>query len=317
MGSATLMGGASPRPAPTFLIAPRRSGSAALRHILVQHPRIMIAPDFDFLVDAITPEGRFLKREAFLRSIEFDSRFKRLGLTIPPGASFSGIAQSLIDQVAATRPGASVVGATLQHHFDRILWLWPEARFIHMVRDGRDVAIANVRAGQAGNMWHGIANWVDTEALWDRMSHKLPPDRQFTIKYEALTSDPEYELRRLCGFLRLPFEPAMLQQTGGLTSEPAGRWRKAEVAEISAAEHRAARWLLQSGYFLSGTVRSPSFLRRGLLGIQDRVALANHRREQFGTGLWLKGLMIGRFGTGRAKSRMKRRQYDILSRQDD
>lgn len=306
-----------PTAPPVFLVAPPRSGAAALRHVLAQHPMIMIAPDFDFIVDAITADGRFMKRDAFLRSVEFNGRFKRLGLSIPNGVPFNGIARSLLEQAAATKPGATVIGAIVQHHYDRLLWLWPDARFIHLVRDGRDVAAASVRARETGNLWHGIADWAEAEALWDRMSHKLPPDRQFTLKYETLASEPDYELRRLCDFLRVPFEPAMLQQAGVLNQEPSGRWRKTEQSEVSAAEHRAARWLLQNSYFLSGTVRPPSILRRSAMGIQNKMALANHRREKLGNGLWVKAGLVKKFGTRKAKARMKRREYDILSRNEE
>ncbi|MBO9375213.1 sulfotransferase [Sphingomonas histidinilytica] len=299
---------------PVFLVAAPRSGCAAVRQLLDRHPAVTIAPDVDFLVDAITPDGRFLKREAFVRSVEFDNRFRKLGLTVPTGLPFTGIARALLDQLAAAKPGATVTGATIRHHFDRILWLWPDARFIHLVRDGRDVAAARIRHREAGNLWHGVADWVEVETLWDRMSHKLPPDRQFTLKYEMLASEPEYELRRLCEFLRVPFVPAMLQPAAAIDQEPAGRWRKADMREISAAEHSAARWLLQNGYFLSGTVRPPSMLRRAAFDIQNKLILANHRRERLGTGLWLKGGLIAKLGSRKAKARMKRRQYDILSR---
>ncbi|RYD97249.1 MAG: sulfotransferase [Sphingomonadales bacterium] len=198
------------RPSPVFLVAAPRTGAATLRHMLAHHRDIAFAPMFDFLVDGISPDGRFMKRDAFLRSLEFNMAYKRLGLTIPPGLPFAAIAQNLIEQVAATKPAPLIVGATVQRHFDRLLWLWPDARFIHLVRDGRDVAYAHVLAGKAGNMWHGIADWVEAEMLWDRMSHKLPPDRQFTLKYESLVGEPQYELHRICQFLGVPFDPAMI-----------------------------------------------------------------------------------------------------------
>ncbi len=298
---------------PVFLVAAPRSGCTALRQLLARNPAILIAPDIDFVVDAITPDGRFLKRDAFIRSVEFDRRFRQLGLSVPTGMPFTGIARALLDQLVAAKPGATVTGATIRHHFDRILWLWPDARFVHLVRDGRDVAAAHVHHRESGNLWHGIANWVEAETLWDRMSHKLPSDRQFTLKYEMLAGEPEYELSRLCEFLRVPFTPAMLQSQP-FDQEPAGRWRKAEPGEISAAEHSAARWLLQNGYFLSGTVRPPSMLRRVAFGIQNWLVLANHRRERLGTGLWLKGWLVARLGSRKARARMKRRQYEILSR---
>ena len=283
----------------------------------MQHPAIAMAPEFDFLVDAISPDGRFMKREAFLRSLEFNMAFKRLGLTIPPNTPFVGIAQNLLDQVAAIKPGAPIVGFTVQHHFDRLLWLWPDARFIHLVRDGRDVAFAEVLAGKAGNMWHGIAGWVDAEMLWDRMSHKLPPDRQYTLKYESFVGEPQYELHRLCQFLGIAYDPEMLLRAGPPPREDLGRWRKTETAELSAAEHRAARWLLQNSYFLSATVRPPSILRRAALNLQNKLAISNRERETLGTGLWLKGGWTSRFGGKKAKTRMKRRQSELLGKGED
>jgi len=311
------MSSAPPTPSPLFLVSAPRSGAETLRLMLAQHPAIAMAPEFDFLVDAISPEGRFMKREAFLRSVEFNIRFKRLGLAVPQSASFTGIAQAMLEQISATKPGAPIVGAVLQRHFDRILWLWPDARFIHLVRDGRDVAQAGVTARRAGNLWHGIADWVDAEILWDRMSHKLPADRQMTLRYEVLASDTEYELRRICNYLGLTFDPAMLQTSQALQREPMGRWRKADIAELSAAEHRAARWLLQSGYFLSATVRPPAILRRIALNIQNQMTLANHRREMLGTGSWLKSAYTARFGRKKAKARLKREQAEMMTRRED
>lgn len=308
------MGTAPPQSAPVFLVAAPRSGTAVLRNMLGHHPDIVIAPEFDFLVDAITPDGRFMKREAFLRSVDFNMAFKRLGLLIPQGVPFTGIAQNLLDQVAAARPGARIVGFTVQHHFDRLLWLWPDARFVHLVRDGRDVAHANVVAGKAGNMWHGVADWVDAEMLWDRMSHKLPPDRQYVVKYETLAAETEYELRRLCDFLGVAYRPAMAQP---VPRHDMQRWRKNDPREISAAEHRAARWLLQNSYFLSGTVRPPSVLRRAALNLQNRLTIANQRRELLGTRQWLKGAFTARFGSKKAKARMRRQQSELLAKGDE
>lgn len=304
------MDSAPPRPAPVFLVAAARSGAAVLRQMLAQNPAIAIAPEFNFLVEAISPDGRFMKREAFLRSIEFNLAFKRLGLVIPQGLPFVGIAHNLFDQVAATRPGAQFAGFTVQHDFDRLLWLWPDARFIHLVRDGRDVAHANVAARAAGNMWHGIAEWVEVEMLWDRMSHKLPPERQYIVKYEALAAETEYELRRLCEYLGIGYLPAMLQP---VSRHDVQRWRKTDAREVSAAEHRAARWLLQNSYFLSGTVRGPSILRRILFNLRNRLTLANRRRELLGTRLWLKSGFIARFGSRKAKTRLKRIESELLA----
>lgn len=289
-----------------------------LRLMLSRHPQIAIAGDFRFISNAISPEGRVMKRDAFVRALELDPLFARSRLAIAPGLNFSGLANDFLDQVAAAK-GASVVGATVHHHFDRLLRLWPDARFVHLVRDGRDVAMTRIPAGLAGNMWRGIREWVEIEELWARLSAKLPVERQITIKYEMLASDAEYELRRITHFLGLSFRPEMLRDEQGSTfsSQPGdsiGKWRDADPADLGAAEHRAARWLLQSGYFLSGSVRAPSFLRRIALAIQDRLAIALHRKSRFGTRLWLASVYTKRFGSRRAMDRLIRRQNEIIER---
>jgi len=308
-----------PRTAPVFLVGAERSGSTLLRSMLAHHSQIAFGGEFDFLVDAISADGRFMKRANFLKAIELDRSFARHRLTIPLEGNFPAIANNLLDQIEAGTPGAKIVGATLFRDFDRILYLWPEARFIHLVRDGRDVAMSTLPTGLSGNLWHAIQNWVEVEVLWERMSHKLPIERQITVKYEMLARDPEYELRRLTDFLEIAFDPAMLRHNddGSYSAPPGdsvGRWRNADPGDLGAAEHRAARWLLQNGYFLSGSVRSPSIIRRASLRLQHRMAISKRRRALFGTKMWLKGVLLGRFGSQKAKDALVRRENEILDR---
>ena len=305
------------RTAPVFLVAAERSGSTMMRLMLAHHPRIAFAGEFDFLVDAISPDGKFLKRDAFVRAAEANRVFRHQQLTIPQTGNFAEIARNFMAQVQASKADASIRGAMLHRHFDRILWLWPDARFIHLVRDGRDVALSTIAMGWAGNMWQGIRNWVDVETLWQRLSQKLPPDRQISVKYEALVSDPHSELRRITDFLGLDFDPAMLDYPLHSTynapfTSSIGRWRKAAIAHVQAAEHRGARWLLQNGYLLSGTLRPPSAVRRLALRLQDRRAIAAHRRAMLGNGLWLKMAIVKRIGSQKAKARIDRLQDEII-----
>jgi len=286
--------------------------------MLSQHPQIAIAGKFDFLVDGISPQGRFMKRDAFVRTLGLNRSFTELGLRIAPGLNFAGLANDFLDQIAAPK-GATIVGATVHHDFDRLLRLWPDARFIHLVRDGRDVGLSMIPIGRAGNMWRGTVEWAAAEELWARMSAKLPVERQISIKFEDFAGNAERELQRIAAFLGVAYTPDMLrhdapaayiaQLSGGM-----GKWRGAHPADLSAAEHRCARWLLQSGYFLSGSVRPPSILRRILLGAQDRFAVAMYRRQRIGTRLWLKGIFTRIFGTEAAKIRVKRQQNEMIGR---
>jgi len=308
-----------PEAPPIFLVAAERSGSTMLRLMLTQHHDLAFAGEFDFLIDGISPEGRFLKRAAFMRAIELDRVFLHHGLTIPPDVNFVGIARSFLDQIGTAKPGARLVGATLHRNFDRILWLWPDAKFVHLVRDGRDVALSAMAMGWAGNMWQAIRKWVEVETLWRRMAIKLPAARQITIKYEMLVADPERELTRITDFLGVGFDQAMLDYPrhstyGAPFTSSIGRWKKADMSSVQAAEHRAAGSLLQNGYVLSGSVRAPSLIRRLALRIQDRNAIAAHRRAMLGDRLWLKSILLQRFGTQKARADIARIENEIIDR---
>jgi hypothetical protein len=272
--------------------------------MLDRHPQVAIAGKFEFLIDAISADGRFMKRDAFVRSLSLNGIFQRSGLTIAPGLNFTGIAHDFLDQIAAIK-NAAIRGATVHQHFDRLLWLWPDARFIHLVRDGRDVALSTLPTGRAGTVWRGIRWWVEAEHLWERMEHKLPIERQLTVHYEKLTSEPERELRRICQFLGVAFSPELLRYDASeVHATPVGKWRDADPADVAAAEYEGARWLLQHGYVLSGRVRPPSLFRATLLRLQDRYRIARYRRNLFGKRLWGRSLYVSRFGSRKAKARL-------------
>lgn len=286
--------------------------------MLSQHPQIAIAGKFDFLVDGISREGRFMKREAFVKMLGLNRFFGELGLTIAPDLNFAGLANDFLDQIARAKD-APIVGATLHRDFDKLLRLWPDARFIHLVRDGRDVGMSMIPIGRAGTMWYGTREWANAEELWARMSAKLPVERQISIKFEDFAGNSEREVRRIAAFLGVAYVPEMLRHDAPAAyiaqlSGSMGKWRAAHPADLSAAEHRCARWLLQSGYFLSGSVRPPSILRRILLAGQNAFAVSMYRRTRIGTRLWLAGLRTNIFGTRRSRASMQRRQNDALDR---
>ena len=86
----------------------------------------------------------------------------------------------------------------------------PEARFIHLIRDGRDVALS-VRP-----LWFAPGKDVGTLARdWKR---RIEETRELSrncahyleFQYEALVTRPEAELRKICAFIHLDYHPQML-----------------------------------------------------------------------------------------------------------
>ena len=89
--------------------------------------------------------------------------------------------------------------------------LFSGAKFIHMVRDGRDVAISYARTP----WWH---NDVDLNLeRWEKEVNKIENDgtllldgRLLTIRYEDLVLAPVETVTNICSFLGVPFEETML-----------------------------------------------------------------------------------------------------------
>jgi hypothetical protein len=89
---------------------------------------------------------------------------------------------------------------------------FPEARFIHLVRDGRDVTMSYLSAG------FGVVSVGESAFFWKRAveqarkdGKRLTPSRYQEVRYEALVENPESTLRELCGVVDLRFSPAMLR----------------------------------------------------------------------------------------------------------
>jgi Sulfotransferase family len=89
--------------------------------------------------------------------------------------------------------------------------LFPDGRFIHIIRDGRDVSLSlmDVRLGR-GHIREAARLWRSRVSAARRDGEQLGPDRYREVRYETLIDDPESTLRSLCGFIDLPFNPRSL-----------------------------------------------------------------------------------------------------------
>jgi hypothetical protein len=97
-------------------------------------------------------------------------------------------------------------------HLDAVAALLPESRFVHVVRDGRDVAPA-LRDASFGTRSLGRAaiQWARMVESGRSAGERLGP-RYCEVRYEDLASNPEPTLRRVCEMLELSFDPAMLDE---------------------------------------------------------------------------------------------------------
>lgn len=261
---------------PVFLVGAERSGTTLLRLLLDGHPQISFASESEFLVDPVGPDGSLPAPAVYRAYLETDRVFQLSGLTVDPHLDTAALIRGFLAQRAGDRP---VVGATVHRHFDRLLRLFPEARFVHLVRDPRDVAASVIGRGWAGNAWTAADRWIEAEALWERVAADLPPDRYVDVRYEALLAEPEQELAHLCRFLGVAYDPVMLEveRRSRYRRPDASRaeaWRRGLSARsVRLAEARLGALLAQRGY-------APSDLPPLRVGVAQRAFLRLHDRAR-------------------------------------
>jgi hypothetical protein len=106
-------------------------------------------------------------------------------------------------------------------HMERLADLFDEARFVHLVRDGRSVGLS-LRDWEAGpdSIAGAADHWASRVRLGRQAGARLGERRYREFRYEDLVDDPERTLRAMCDFVELDFRPEMLE------------YRREEVARI-------------------------------------------------------------------------------------
>jgi hypothetical protein len=143
----------------------------------------------------------------------------------------------------AARRGKSLAGDKTPGYVRRIGQiheLWPRAKFVHIIRDPRDVCLSMLEwssgertAGQFGtwSMDPVISTalyWRYSVAVGREAGGLLGPTLYHEVRYEDQVSSPERELERICTFLRLPYAEEMTRFYEGRTRRKPGRSSKAQ-----------------------------------------------------------------------------------------
>lgn len=93
---------------------------------------------------------------------------------------------------------------------DMLVRLFPDAQFVHLIRDGRDcVSSLKEMPWFKHDSFHAISIWAEAIDAGRRLRKTMPEDSYYELRYEDLTDDPATELKKLCYFLDEDFDPAM------------------------------------------------------------------------------------------------------------
>ena len=203
--------------------------------------------EFPYAIDMMPDRDGWPDLREYYDYLRANRIFKAANLVVAEDLDYPHLVDSFLRQ-KRNRDRKPLVGATVHYHFDRLLRIWPDSRFIHLVRDGRDVARSTIAMGWSGNMYTAVDKWIAAESLWSGLRAILPADRWTEIQYETLVVQPEATMTRVCEFLGVPYDPAMLDYTKHTTYEPpspklAGQWRRLSPHDIQLAEGASATCL--------------------------------------------------------------------------
>lgn len=146
---------------------------------------------------------------------------------------------------------------------------FPHGRYIHMVRDGRDIAFkhhstddASRKLGRAVLAHLGVSGaprYLQNAVSWEfqvnsyrTFAQVIPPAQRFEMTYEQFCSDPQGMMQRIAEFLHLPMTDACRAYIDGtLTAGQIAQYRDADPVQLAAVEARIGPTLKALGYHLS------------------------------------------------------------------
>ena len=211
---------------PIFVVGGQRSGTTMLRLMLNSHPHIAIPFESDFIprfYRRVADYGDLSRKENVTRLLDDIAEqpfVKRGKLVFDEAAILARHPRSYpelikaIYQVYAESEGKRRWGDKDPDYVTEldVLWkLFPGCRIVHIVRDGRDVAIS-LRELDWGskNLIKLARDWSWQVTLGHKMGVMLGPEYYMEIRYEDLVLEPERTLRRICAFIGEPYFPKML-----------------------------------------------------------------------------------------------------------
>ncbi|MCO6045354.1 sulfotransferase [Aeoliella sp. ICT_H6.2] len=272
--------------------------------MLDAHPEICNFGEFEYAVkhanDNFVPDP-----VKYAQLLQTDRAFLAHGFEIPSTSSYEEVIRSFLSQ-AGERSGKPIVGATVHSRFDLLRSIWPKARFIHLIRDPRDVARSCIGMGWVGNVWYGADYWLDAEKRWEKVTAECSCEDYHELSFEALVVSPEQELHKICRFLDLDYDARMLTYAANSTYEPpdaslVNQWKtKLAPKQVSLVESKCGDLMERRGYSRHPKSHRPSIGTRVYLGAQNSLARKAFNLRRYGWPLYLKWQIAKRLSSGNA-----------------
>jgi len=198
---------------PAFLVGAHRSGTTLLGLMLDSHPKLSWFHHFEWSVKHISADGTWPTVEQYNALLANESGYQVWGLSVNANAAtYPEVLNDFLQQ-RRERDGKPLSGATIHTRYTELPRIWPQARFIHIVRDPRDAARSTIQRGWSGNAWGAAKRWKAAEAEWERLCAIVPAERRLFVRFEDLIANPVGTLQTISDFLGIEYTEAMFSYT--------------------------------------------------------------------------------------------------------
>jgi len=227
---------------PVFIVGCGRSGTTLLRLMLNRHPDLAIPGESHFIPELWATRRRFESggvpnNERLVQRILSTQEVSWWGISqhavfdqLPrhESSGFAGVVEAVFMAYAAGQGKQRWGDKTpiYVRSIPLIARMFPTARFVHLIRDGRDVALSyqSIPTGPT-NIWEAACRWRRDVRAGRRAGRVLGTGRYLEVRYEALVAQPESQVRAICSFLSLSFDPIMLEPNPSDLEKIRPAWR--------------------------------------------------------------------------------------------
>jgi hypothetical protein len=207
-------------PAPFFIVGVPRSGTTLLRQMLRGHPSLAVPPESHFVPAALTARSGAAALDLILGDEHFtnwqvdaaDVRRRAAASDMTPASAVRVAFETYAQAQGRPRWGDKTPAYVL--HMPLLAQAFPGARFVHIIRDGRDVAVSwrEARFGPgdvllSAHQWRRMIRHAEADA------RRLPGGSLLEVRYANLVAQPREELARIIEFLGETMHDDMLDYT--------------------------------------------------------------------------------------------------------
>jgi hypothetical protein len=310
----------APGKRPIFIVGAPRSGTTMLQYRLRNHPRISLPTgESHFFIPLYRDQHRYgdlshLENirtvlqamhaqsqdflETDLHGLKFDierlaSELHAEGRHTMP-AIISGIFEKNAQGEGKSRWGDKTPYYVM--HIPKLLEWFPDAQIVHLIRDGRDVALSlfgRQHDFYVYNAYFAAEYWESYVEKGRALGKHLGSAQYLELRYEDLITQPEVTMRKLCAFLGEEYSAELFDVTPvdnpgktplvhkPLRADNAEKWRsKMTASQIKAFESVAGKTLEEFGYALMTPGKPPTLLEKAAYRLHNKLLTAYWRRTK-------------------------------------